>query len=201
MVLLQNVAVLALFVLAVVLYGWWRGDESLVDREPRFRYQSPPTVGVLGEEVEAGGVSVNVISFERQRSTLGTDGLRLSSRARVDNLTDLVAVELRVQNGSDVEVSFDYHGTAQRADLRLGARRPSPRTALPLLPEDVKAIGRWVPLPSEVLQPGDELSGTLVYPMNRHAHDLVLAILPERFLTADGPSLPSFEIALEPAVP
>lgn len=200
-VLLQNLAVLAVFVLAVVLYGWWRGDENLVDRELKVRYQGTPAMGVLGEEVETEGVSVTVVSFERQRSTSVAAGVRLSSRARVDNLTDLVAVELRVRNRSDEEVSLDYHGTGQRADVRLGARRPSPRTALPLLPQDVRAIGRWEPLPSRVLQPGEEMSGALVFPMNRHAHDLALALVPERFLTAAEPDLPSFEISLEPGVP
>lgn len=201
MVLLQNLGVLVLFVLAILLYGWWQGDERQIDRELKVRYQGTPTAGVLGEDVEADGLSVMVVSFDRQRSTSGTAGVTLSSRARIDNLTDLVAVELRVRNRSDEDVSFDYHGRGQRADVRLGARRPSPRTSLPLLPEDVNALGRWEPLPSQVLQPGEEVSGTLVFPMHRHAFDLALAIVPERFLTASGPDLPSFEIDLEPDVP
>jgi hypothetical protein len=53
------------------------------------------------------------------------------------------------------------------------------------------------PLPARVLEPGESVSGVMVYPVNRHASELVLALLPAHHLTAGGHSLPSFEIDLE----
>jgi hypothetical protein len=195
-ILLQNLAVLALFVLALLAYGWWRSNPEWVDRELPVHYPEAPVRGVLGEPAESGGVEVMVASLERGRSMEGTSGLVLSSRARIDALTDFVTLELQVGNGSATPVSLDWYGTGQRADLLLGARRPSPVTALPLLPDDLLRLG-LEPLPPRVIEPGESVSGAMVYPIKRHAGELALAILPARFLTADGHSLSSFEIDLE----
>jgi hypothetical protein len=194
-ILLQNLAVLGLFVLALLVYGWWRAPAWL-DRELPVHFPEAPARGGLGEPVEAGGVVVTVASFERRRSMEGTGDLVLSSRAMIDGLTDFVTLEVRVDNGSSEPVSFDWYGEGQRADVLLGARRPSPVTALPLLPSDLRRLG-LEPLPAVVLEPGESASGAMVYPLNRQAAELALAILPARFLTAEGHSLPSFEIDLE----
>ncbi|MEX2542194.1 MAG: hypothetical protein WD314_10295 [Trueperaceae bacterium] len=197
-IILQNLAVLAVFVLALVGYGLWRSDARLVDRDLPVHYPEAPARGALGEVVESAGVTVTVLSAERRRSSEGTGGLVLSSRAKIDDLTDFVTVTVAVSNGSDEPVSLDYYGTGQRADVLLGARKPAPRAALPLLPNDVRRMGAAEPLPARVLEPGESVSGSLVYPVNRQASELALAILPARSLTATGHTLPSFEIDLEP---
>jgi hypothetical protein len=195
-ILLQNLAVLGLFVLALLAYGWWRSNPAWLDRELPVHFPEAPARGALGENVEASGVVVTVDSFERRRSMDGTGGLVLSSRARIDSLTDFVTLELRIDNGSGEPISLDWYGEGQRADVLLGARRPSPVTALPLLPNDLRRLG-LEPLPPEVLEPGESVFGAMVYPLNRHASELVLALLPAHHLTAGGHSLPSFEIDLE----
>jgi hypothetical protein len=195
--LLQNLAVLALFALALLAYGWWRSDPGIVDRALPVHYPQEPARGSLGEPVTAHGVTVLVTSFDRRRSTEGTAGLELSSRARIGSLVDFVIVNVEFRNDGSEPVSLDYYGSAQRADLLLGARRPVPPTvSLPLLPRDLESIGGLEPLPSRVLEPGETIAGSLIYPLNRHARDLAFAVLPAYFLTANGASVPSFEIDL-----
>jgi hypothetical protein len=197
-VLLQNLAVLALFIAGLLAYGWWRSDPSIVDRDLPVHYPEEPARGTLGEPVTATGVTVTVTGVERRRSTEGTGGLELSSRARIGRLTDFFTVTLEIHNRGIEPVSLDYYGAGQRADILLGARKPvPPTTSPPLLPRDLERIGGLVPLPSTVLEPGESISGSLLYPINRQARDLTLAILPAHFLTAGGHTVPSFEIDLE----
>jgi hypothetical protein len=54
-ILLQNLAVLGLFILALLAYGWWRSNPDWRDRDLPVHYSEAPARGGLAEAVESGG--------------------------------------------------------------------------------------------------------------------------------------------------
>lgn len=196
--LLGNLAVLLALALLAGVYVLWQRDPARVDRELPLFLPAELVRGQAGEAVRAGPLAVTVEPLERVASVPAAEGLRLGTRARPGRTTDYVSVRLVVRNDGGRAFSFDYYGMGQRAELWLGARRPSPRATAPVTPREAEALTGRAALPAGPLPPGGSLEGVVVFAVSRAAEELSVLVLPAMLPSGeraeDGP--PAVEVTL-----
>ena len=189
---LGALAICALVMLAPFLF-FYRPDQ--INRSFPVNLPEGRAVGVMGETLVSEGLELRVVSLERIPSEQ-LDDLNVTARSRPDKATDYVVLFINVTNTSSEPKSLHYDSLESNVEFLLGARRPTPDVMLASFPRDAEAITGEPALPSRALEPGETVSGTLVFPTNQAAKELSLLVVPNRYRSVEG-TVSTFEVSLD----
>ena len=194
--LFQTLLTVLFFAALALGYYFLLRDPSLVNEEFPVTMPESRVVGVLGEDVVNGPVAFRVDSVRRIPSEDLEPNARLGSRAEPSPTTDYLILRVALTNRRGEALPSAYSGNAQRVDLLVGSRKPSPDVDIPAYPREAEIITGERALPSEV-PPNETIEGVLVFPINQASEELSLLILPSSRFRDEASAFPSFEITLD----